>query len=54
LFRARGLLRASLALELDMAAADVFHFGGERCDRIVARVLEQLRATGNGTSVRSI
>ncbi len=54
LFRARGLLRESLALELDMAAADVFQFGGERCDRIVASVLERLRGTGNGTSVRGI
>ena len=42
LFRARGLLRESLSLELDLAAADVFHFGGQRCDRIVARVLARL------------
>ncbi len=39
LFRARGLLRESLSRELDMAAADIFHFGGEHCDRIVAGVL---------------
>jgi RNA polymerase sigma-70 factor (ECF subfamily) len=39
LFRARSLLRESLSRELDMAAADIFHFGGEHCDRIVAGVL---------------
>ena len=39
LFRARALLRESLARELDIAAADVFGFAGARCDRIVAAVL---------------
>ena len=39
LFRARGLLRESLARELDLVAGDVFRFGGERCDRVVAQVL---------------
>lgn len=43
LFRARGLLRESLSRELDMATADVFHFGGEHCDRIVAGVLAHFR-----------
>jgi RNA polymerase sigma-70 factor, ECF subfamily len=43
LFRARGLLRESLSRELDMSMADVFQFGGEHCDRIVARVLARLR-----------
>jgi len=42
-FRARGMLRESLARELDMATGDVFHFGGERCDRIVAAVLARCR-----------
>jgi RNA polymerase sigma-70 factor, ECF subfamily len=42
LFRARGLLRESLSRELDMATADVFQFGGEHCDRIVANVLASL------------
>jgi RNA polymerase sigma-70 factor (ECF subfamily) len=42
LFRARGLLRESLARELDLATADVFHFGGEQCDRVVAAVLVRL------------
>lgn len=43
-FRARALLRASLAEEMDVATADVFSFAGARCDRIVAGVLERLRA----------
>jgi RNA polymerase sigma-70 factor (ECF subfamily) len=43
LFRARGLLRESLSRELDLAAADVFHFGGENCNRIVAGVLARLK-----------
>lgn len=43
LFRARALLRASLARDLDMATGDVFGFAGARCDRIVARVLGVLR-----------
>src|SRR5438445_192679 len=43
-FRARGMLRESLARDLDMAAGDVFRFGGERCDRIVAGVLARFRA----------
>ena len=44
LFRARSLLRESLSRELDMARADVFQFGGEHCDRIVASVLTRLQA----------
>ena len=43
MFRARGMLRESLARELDMAAGDVFHFGGERCDCVVAGVLARCR-----------
>jgi RNA polymerase sigma-70 factor (ECF subfamily) len=41
-FRARGLLRESLARELDTALDGAFAFAGARCDRIVAFVLEQL------------
>jgi RNA polymerase sigma-70 factor (ECF subfamily) len=48
LFRARGLLRESLARELDLATADVFHFGGEHCDRVVAGVLARLPGTAAG------
>ncbi len=47
LFRARGLLRESLARELDMATGDVFHFGGEHCNRVVAGVLARLPHTAN-------
>lgn len=45
-FRARALLRASLAEEMDLATADVFAFAGARCDRIVAGVLARLQALG--------
>lgn len=38
-FRARSLLRESLAQEVDMAEQELFGFDGERCDRIVARTL---------------
>jgi len=41
-FRARALLRESLARDLDAATAEVFGFAGERCDRIVAGVLAAL------------
>ena len=41
-FRARGLLRESLAREMDFAIEDIFSFAGGRCDRIVARVLARL------------
>jgi RNA polymerase sigma-70 factor (ECF subfamily) len=47
-FRARALLRASLAEAMDMAATDVFHFGGVRCDRIVSGVLERLGLASAG------
>ncbi len=42
LFRARALLRESLARDVDNATLDVFGFAGERCDRIVASVLTKL------------
>ena len=34
-FRAKGLLRESLAREIDTAERDLYEFGGVRCDRIV-------------------
>jgi len=43
-FRARGLLREALAREIDFAYGDAFGFAGARCDRIVAGVLERLKA----------
>ena len=39
-FRARSLLRESIAQDLDLAERDAFDFDGERCDRIVAAVLK--------------
>ena len=44
-FRARGLLREALALEMDIAVQDAFAFAGARCDRIVANVLARLDAS---------
>lgn len=42
LFRARALLRESLAREIDVVSPDAFAFAGERCDRIVAAVLARI------------
>jgi RNA polymerase sigma-70 factor (ECF subfamily) len=42
-FRARSLLRESLAREIDVAERDLFEFGGRHCDRVVAAVLARLR-----------
>jgi RNA polymerase sigma-70 factor (ECF subfamily) len=41
-FRARSLLRETLASALDLAERDSFDFGGVHCDRIVAAVLGRL------------
>jgi RNA polymerase sigma-70 factor (ECF subfamily) len=41
-FRARSMLRESLAQDIDVAERDVFSFDGARCDRIVAGVLGTL------------
>jgi RNA polymerase sigma-70 factor, ECF subfamily len=41
-FRARSMLRASLADRFDVALGDAFSFDGARCDRIVATVLSRL------------
>jgi RNA polymerase sigma-70 factor, ECF subfamily len=46
-FRAKNLLKASLAHEIDLAAHDLFEFGGTRCDRVVARVLSRIAQHGN-------
>ena len=43
-FRARSLLRESLARDVDRTLEDAFAFAGERCDRIVAHVLERIKA----------
>ena len=44
LFRARALLRESLARDIDTATGDVFAFAGARCDRIVSAVLARLNS----------
>jgi RNA polymerase sigma-70 factor (ECF subfamily) len=41
-FRAKTMLRESLARELNLAERDLFEFGGDHCNRIVARVLARL------------
>ena len=41
-FRARSLLRESLAQDVDRAYVDAFGFAGERCDRIITHVLARL------------
>ena len=41
-FRARALLRGALESHLDRALGEAFAFDGERCDRIVAGVLQAL------------
>lgn len=41
-FRARALLRESLSREFDSAQENAFGFAGDRCDRIVARVMARL------------
>jgi RNA polymerase sigma-70 factor (ECF subfamily) len=51
-FRARSLLRESLAKEIDLAERDLYEFGGAHCDRIVAAVLARLEATGTAPADR--
>jgi RNA polymerase sigma-70 factor (ECF subfamily) len=46
-FRAKGLLREALAQEIDLAERDIFEFGGQHCDRIVARVMERIDSGAN-------
>ncbi len=41
-FRAKGMLRESLAKEVDFAEGDIFRFGGMHCDGVVANVLARL------------
>ena len=41
-FRAKSLLRESLASEIDKAYQDAFGFAGARCDRIVAKVMARI------------
>jgi RNA polymerase sigma-70 factor (ECF subfamily) len=43
LFRAQRLLRAELSRRLQGESTEIFDFGAERCDRVVACVLARLR-----------
>ena len=43
-FRARAMLRAALAREIDFAIEDAFGFDGARCDRIVETVQQRISA----------
>jgi len=43
-FRAKGLLRESLARDVELAERDLFDFQGCHCDAMVARVLARLEA----------
>ena len=45
--RARSQLREALSQEIDLAVDDAFAFAGERCERIVARVMARI-AAGEG------
>src|SRR5579883_2077851 len=47
-FRAKSLLREALAREIDLAERSVWEFAGERCDRIVARVLCRIEQARDG------
>lgn len=48
-FRARSLMREGLSRDLDLAYEEAFAFAGERCDRIVARVIARLKEGENGS-----
>lgn len=43
LARARGILRASLANDIDLTVENAFSFDGERCNRIVGAVLTRIK-----------
>jgi RNA polymerase sigma-70 factor (ECF subfamily) len=54
-FRARSLLRESLAHDIDLAERGVFEFGGAHCDRMVANVLSRVAGEDDqGSSVPAI
>jgi RNA polymerase sigma factor (sigma-70 family) len=41
-FRAKSMLRESLARDVDLVERDLFEFGGAQCDRVVIRVLSRI------------
>ena len=49
-FRARSLIREGLSRDLDLGYEEAFAFDGERCDRIVARVMARIGWSGNGSN----
>ena len=53
-FRAKSLLRKSLAQEVDLAERDLFQFGGAQCDRVVANVLLTITDGDDHSSSQSI
>jgi RNA polymerase sigma factor (sigma-70 family) len=46
-FRAKALLRDSLAREVDVAERSIYDFGGSHCDEMVGAVLATLERTGS-------
>lgn len=48
-FRARGMLRESIANDIDVAMEGVFEFLGARCDRIVEHVLRSVTPPGTAS-----
>jgi RNA polymerase sigma-70 factor (ECF subfamily) len=42
LHRARAQLRSTLLDRIDIAPRDLLEFGGERCNSVVARVMDRL------------
>ncbi len=43
LFRAKALLRKQINARTSDALSSVYHFAGDRCDRIVSNVMERIR-----------
>lgn len=48
-FRARSMMREGLSRDMEMACADAFSFDGERCDRMVSRVMAKLEGARSET-----
>jgi RNA polymerase sigma-70 factor, ECF subfamily len=46
-FRARALLRESLARDIDRSLEDAFGFAGARCERVVLNVMRMIRSTAS-------
>ncbi len=54
LFRAKSLLRESLAREMDLNVDALFEFAGARCDRIVGNVLKKLESGTTPPALRNL